>query len=231
MARKPMVRAEWMTPNGFQLSGEFESPKDMFSVMGMYAELFRDSECGVCHGKAIAPRVRTAGDNDEYTYYELVCLNQDCRARLSFGEMLKDKDALFPKRKGEDKKFLPNNGWAKFEREGGHHTGPQGGNAPPPAASRPPSPPPPAGPPRGPTQTPSAEDDDPTLGQFLQRAALNKANEKKVVEEICTYIWDFGEAAAQQAWEKVDEGRMERDAMIRTLWGFLLVLRREAKKQ
>ena len=54
-------------------------------------------------------RVRNVEDND---YYELVC--RGCGARFAFGQNKKG-GGLFPKRRGEDGKSLPDRDWAKWE--------------------------------------------------------------------------------------------------------------------
>ena len=74
-------------------------------------EVFGHTQCGCCHGHDLEFQTRIVEDN---TYYEMVCRNRSCGAKLSFGQNKKG-GGLFPKRstgKGDDRKWLPNGGWS-----------------------------------------------------------------------------------------------------------------------
>ena len=92
---------------------EIDAPgiKELFADLATVQEIFgSDPRCEVCDSEARCQH-RIVDDNH---YYELVCTNQQCRARLSFGQHKKG-GGLFPKRKDEDGNWIPNRGWAKWE--------------------------------------------------------------------------------------------------------------------
>lgn len=83
--------------------------------------------CGVCGNHDISYRVREAEDKKKrmHKYYELICGDWKCRAKLAFGQNLEAK-GLFPKLKAEkdgkpvltaDGKptYLPHGGWVKYD--------------------------------------------------------------------------------------------------------------------
>lgn len=59
--------------------------------------------------------------------------------------------------------------------------------------------------------------DDPQLNAWLTRAALNKTNSGKVIEEICEKLWEFGEAVAHAAWTDCGSGTRSDEDTIRSL--------------
>ncbi len=94
-----------------ELSGE--NVKDLFERISEFQEVFEaDTACGCCNSASVRFMARTV---DEYKFYELSC--RDCTARMSFGQAKKG-GALFPKRRDEDGRPLPNRGWAKFVPKG-----------------------------------------------------------------------------------------------------------------
>ena len=115
------MEIQYKTANGrlvFKVTGE--TPKALFKEIAAIQDLFEaETVCGCCNstnsdGDAfdIKFQLRTAGDRNEYEYYELVCKNPECRARFSFGQS-KDQKSLFPKRK-DDNGYFPNRGWARY---------------------------------------------------------------------------------------------------------------------
>jgi hypothetical protein len=92
-----------------ELSGE--TTKEIFAGVAAVQEVFEaEISCGCCNGTDLRVVHRTV---DDYHYYEMRCTNPECRARFQFGQQKKG-GGLFPKRKGEDEKYLPHRGWAKF---------------------------------------------------------------------------------------------------------------------
>lgn len=91
----------------FELEGAGQ--KEIFKELAMVQEIFSEKKCGVCGSENIKFVVRTVEDNE---YYELRCM--DCGAVLSYGQHKKG-GTLFPKRKDADGKYLPSNGWYKWE--------------------------------------------------------------------------------------------------------------------
>ena len=108
------MKAHFKTATGrltFEVEGE--SPKALFKKLAVVQEIFdSDKECGCCHGTDIRFRARQV---DDYEFFEIAC--GDCFARLQFGQAKKG-GGLFPKRKAEDGSWLPNRGWAKWEKPG-----------------------------------------------------------------------------------------------------------------
>lgn len=107
------MKAHYKTANGritFEVQGD--TPKVLFAEIAHLQEVFEvESTCGCCQGVDIRFQLREV---DKYKFYELQCQRSDCRARFSFGQS-KEGGALFPKRKGEDGKYLPNRGWVKYQ--------------------------------------------------------------------------------------------------------------------
>lgn len=93
----------------FELDGS--TTKEIFKAVGAVQEVFDEGVCGKCGGQDVRFVVRTVEEND---YHELRCTNKDCRAKLSFGAHKKG-GGLFPKRKGDDDKWLANNGWEVWD--------------------------------------------------------------------------------------------------------------------
>lgn len=103
------MKLNYTTKNGrIKVEIEGESQKDLFESLSKFQEVFDESACGKCESENLRFIVRNVDDN---LYYELRCL--DCGARLSFG-VHKKGGGLFPKRKDNDGKWLPDNGWVKW---------------------------------------------------------------------------------------------------------------------
>lgn len=101
--------------------GLFEQLAD---VDKSYKEVFGESTCGHCGGTDISFSYRDADYVDQKTkktkkarYYEMVCNNRKCWAKLSFGQH-QEGDTLFPKRKLDDDTYdKAHRGWKKFVKD------------------------------------------------------------------------------------------------------------------
>lgn len=90
-----------------------------------FCETFQDSECGACGSTYVDYQVRKVEDNE---FYEQVCRNPKCRAKLAYGHSKKD-NKMYPKRVVTDNKgkaikddngkvqWLENNGWTVYRGE------------------------------------------------------------------------------------------------------------------
>jgi hypothetical protein len=90
----------------FELDGEGQ--KEIFKELSAIQEIFGEESCGLCKSHNLRYVVRNIDSND---YYELRC--SDCGAILAFGQHKKG-GTLFPRRKDDDGKWLPNRGWHKY---------------------------------------------------------------------------------------------------------------------
>lgn len=116
------MKVRFKVSDRFEVEAEGANHKELWTEMSALGELFSpaNSICGVCGGKEVRPVVRDVSTGEgkkkeEYTYFEMHCQNTSCRARMAFG-CSKTGNALFPKKKDEEGKWLPNNGWAKYEK-------------------------------------------------------------------------------------------------------------------
>lgn len=93
----------------FQVNG----PKDVFVAAQQYAEVFCEPSCGRCGG----PYRHGFREEKGFPFYELQCLNSQCRARLSFGQY-KENNGVFARRKNEKGEYDPKyRGWQIYQRE------------------------------------------------------------------------------------------------------------------
>ena len=90
---------------------EGEKQKDVFGELARAQEVFQHEACGKCKGGELRFVVRNVDDND---FYEIHCLDRQCRARLAFGQHKGKEGTLFPRRKNSDSEWLPNGGWMKY---------------------------------------------------------------------------------------------------------------------
>jgi hypothetical protein len=88
---------------------EVATEKAAFEQLAYLQELFEETVCGCCQSLDIRPDVREADGNK---FYNLKC--RACSARLDFGQTKKGEH-LFAKRRGDDKKLLPRNGWYHYQ--------------------------------------------------------------------------------------------------------------------
>ncbi len=92
---------------------EAENAKGLFAAIAAVQEVFdAEHHCGMCQSPDIRFLARKV---DDFDFYELSCNN--CRARFAFGQAKKG-GALFPKRRDDDGKPLPNGGWSRWEPNG-----------------------------------------------------------------------------------------------------------------
>ena len=99
------------------LAVEFEAAdqQDAFEQLARHEEVFSQNTCIKCGTMGARPMVRYY---DENKYYEMRCVNRDCRAVLSYG-CHKKGGGLFPKRKDADGNWLPDDGWVRYNKETG----------------------------------------------------------------------------------------------------------------
>lgn len=90
---------------------EGETAAEIFEKLASMEEVFAIETCGCCGTGGARHQVRHV---DDYTFFELVCVNQTCRARFSFGQAKKPKGTLFPQRKDKAGAWKPNGGWEKY---------------------------------------------------------------------------------------------------------------------
>lgn len=95
----------------FELEGSGQ--KEVFKELATIQEIFAEEKCGVCGCTNLKFVVRNVDSND---YYEIRCGDTRCGAILSFGQHKKG-GTLFPKRKDDEGKYLPNKGWHKWTPE------------------------------------------------------------------------------------------------------------------
>lgn len=113
------MKLNYTTNNG-RITAEFEASTQvgMFAEIASFQEVFEENKCGKCGSTDLKYIVRTVDDN---SYYELKCNGKTkegkfCRAKFSFGANKKG-GGLFPKRKDSDGKYLPDNGWTRWNKE------------------------------------------------------------------------------------------------------------------
>ena len=92
-----------------ELELEGEGQKEIFKELSSVQEIFGENSCGLCNKNNLRFVVRNVDGND---YFEIRC--GDCGAVLSFGQHKKG-GTLFPKRKDDQNKYLPHNGWHKWQ--------------------------------------------------------------------------------------------------------------------
>ena len=94
-----------------------DNQKDLFEQAAQVDEVFGEETCMKCNKSNIKFTVRTAQDakGKVFKYYELHC--KDCFAKKTFGQ--KEDGTLFPHRKSEDGKYLPDSGWVRWNKEKG----------------------------------------------------------------------------------------------------------------
>jgi hypothetical protein len=90
----------------FEIEGEGQ--KEIFKELSAIQEIFSEESCGLCKSTNLRYVVRNVDGND---YYEIRCI--DCGAILAFGQHKKG-GTLFPRRKDDEGKWLPNRGWHKY---------------------------------------------------------------------------------------------------------------------
>lgn len=74
---------------------EGSNQKELFSALASATEVFGEKECGQCAGEVVFAK-RNVDGND---FFEMACINPECRARLSIGQSKQRPGELFPIRK------------------------------------------------------------------------------------------------------------------------------------
>lgn len=110
---------------------EGDSSCDIFEGLSVGQEVFGNSVCGCCGNDRVKFLVRTNADEDKF--YEMVCTNFKCRAKLAFGCSKKPKGGLYPKTRWDalspaekinrayqesecSSGYLPKGGWFQFKK-------------------------------------------------------------------------------------------------------------------
>lgn len=95
-----------------RFEAEASTPTEMWKKLSLVQQIFdADSACGVCGNKEIKFNHRVA---KEFDFYELICGDPKCNARLSFGQHKKG-GTLFAKRKDADGGWLDYDGWHRWK--------------------------------------------------------------------------------------------------------------------
>ena len=102
------------TVGSITIGVEADKMTDAFKDLSNLEEVFGVSTCGKCGCEDLTHVVRK--DTEENEYYELLCTNRDCRAKLAFG-VHKKGGGIFPKRKDKDDKWLPDGGWMRWDAD------------------------------------------------------------------------------------------------------------------
>lgn len=103
-----------------------ESMASLFEQIHAVNDSLKPEPCGKCKSESIHV-VRNSGGNN---FYELVCTNNQCRAKLSLGIENNESKKLYKKRTETDKDgrvikkdgktvYLPDRGWQKWDADKG----------------------------------------------------------------------------------------------------------------
>ncbi len=97
---------------GYYLEAEGDDHRAVFEQLASLQEIFAENQCAACKSdRGIKLQVRNVDDNK---FYEMVCQNGDCRAKLAFG-CHKKGNSLFPKRKDDDGNYKGTYGWEVWQ--------------------------------------------------------------------------------------------------------------------
>jgi hypothetical protein len=121
---------------GFEVAQECGGYPEAFGFIGDCAQAFGIKQCGACGSENISPEHRQAKGYDFYSWKCGSCFNV-----LKFG-ITKEGGRLFPKLKGDNDEYLPNNGWHKetFQQNSGQQNGQQSQQRSAPRTAAPPAP-------------------------------------------------------------------------------------------
>jgi hypothetical protein len=145
---------------------------EIFEQVAALQEIFGVERCGKCGGDKLRFVCREA---QGFKFYEVHCLNQECKARFAFGQSKQHPGQLFPRPKGE---------WHFYRPDGGDEPEqPQAGSSP----SSPPAPAPQTPVPQRRAQTnggagragPASATTTPPATQRYNRYATDIANTRK----------------------------------------------------
>ena len=122
------MKAQIRVGNNY-VTGEGDTPLEVFKQVAALTEVFGETECRKCHGTDLQYVVRNATDGKkQYIYPEVRCNNLDCRAKLSFGQS--EDGVIYPKRykmegkevvvdKNGKKEVLGSWGWRRYNKDTG----------------------------------------------------------------------------------------------------------------
>lgn len=97
---------------GIRVEAMGNDAKEVFENLASICDVFSyGQKCGKCGCENISPVVRHP---QNYTYYEFRCMNPDCGAKFSFGQMRED-GSLFPKNRDQNGNALPDGGWEIYQ--------------------------------------------------------------------------------------------------------------------
>lgn len=105
------MKLKYSVNDRLEFEVEGAGQKEIFKELATIQEIFGEDNCGLCKSKNLRYLVRNVDGND---FFELRC--NDCSAILAFGQHKKG-GTLFPKRKDNEDKWLPNRGWHKWQKE------------------------------------------------------------------------------------------------------------------
>ena len=101
------MKLRFQTKSRIWIEFEANDCKDAVRQLSKIQNVFEEHQCGAC---GCTNLLFKHAENQGYHFYELHCQNADCRAKLNFGQRKEDQE-LFPRRKDEKGKYLPNRGW------------------------------------------------------------------------------------------------------------------------
>lgn len=101
------------------ITEEVESDVELFKFLASMSELFGNSVCERNGQTSDHVKVRVRKDSEENEYYEFVCYKgpAECFGAVKRFGQNKKGGGLFPKSKDKDDKWLPNNGWVKYNKD------------------------------------------------------------------------------------------------------------------
>ena len=102
------MKVKYKVGDRLEFELEASGQKELFKELSSIQEIFGEESCGLCKSTNLKFVVRNVDGND---YFELRC--DDCGAILAFGQHKKG-GTLFPRRKDDENKWLPNRGWHKY---------------------------------------------------------------------------------------------------------------------
>lgn len=110
------MKLQYTTKNNkFTVELEADKQTDLIEQLANFQEVFEETVCLKCKKDNLRWQVRQ--DTEENKYYELVCLEGGCRAKLAFGCHKKPSGGVFPKRKNDEGKFKGVYGWVRWNAE------------------------------------------------------------------------------------------------------------------
>lgn len=109
------------TIGGFHVEVEVKGIRELFEVFSNISEVLHAAEkCEACKQKNTRLNYRLY--DNKRPYFEAICLNPNCKAKLNFGKH-ENGVTLFPSRKDADGNKIPNFGWDIYQRDGENNDG------------------------------------------------------------------------------------------------------------